>query len=191
MVTQKIDADEDMDKISEAPIEIEKVKKNYEQVKDIIISEEFIRKEEPELKDFRQLTIVAEVSHRDCSQVVKNDRNLEKKEKSDQEYTESASEGEDMEFSADSRLTPGQRDAEKDDIENFSTKEQVIDPQLASSSLQVGSSTILSGGMKRDSKVLQSSAEEDTEGTIRLGLGSYVNSFWNKARKKKKDNSNE
>ena len=85
---------------------------------------------------------------------------------------------------------PQDRDTEKDDVENC-TKEQVIDPQLASSSLQVGSSTILSGGMKRDSKVLQSSAEEDTEGTIRLGLGSYVNSFWNKARKKKKDNSNE
>ena len=137
---------------------------------------------------FRQLTIVAEVSHRDCSQVVRNGRNLEKKGKSDPEYTESASEGEEMEFSEDSRPTPGQRVTEKDDIEN-GTKEQVVDLQLASSSLQVGSSAILSGSMKRDSKVLQSSAEEDTEGTIKFGIGSVVNSFWNKARKKKKDDS--
>ena len=132
------------------------------------------------------MAIVAEVSHRDCSQVERNDRNIENREKSDQEYTETASEGEDMDLSTDSRPTPGQRVA----IEN-GTKEQVIDPQLASSSLQVGSSTILSGGMKRDSKVLQSSAEEDTGGTIRFDIGSVVNSFWNKARKKKKDDYNE
>ena len=187
IVTQKEDTDENMEKISEAPIEVEKVKENNEQVKEIIISEEANRKEEPELEDFRQLTIVAEVSHRDCSQVVRNDRNLEKKEKSDPEYTESASEGEEMEVSEDSRPTPGQRVTEKD-IEN-STKEQVVDLQLASSSLQVGSPAILSGSMKRDSKALQSSAEEDTEGTIRFGIGSVVNSFWNKARKKKKDDS--
>ena len=163
------------------------VKKNDEQVKEIIISEEVNRNGEPELEDFRQLTIVAEVSHRDCSQVVRKDRNLEKKEKSDPEYTESASEGEEMELSEDSRPTPGQRVTEKD-IEK-STKEQVVDLQLASSSLQVGSSAILSGSMKRDSKALQSSAEEDTEGAIRFGIGSVVNSFWNKARKKKKDDS--
>ena len=93
-----------------------------------------------------------------------------------------------MEFldSVDSRPTPGQRITEKDTYNG--TKEQVIDPQLASSSFQVGSSAMMSGSMKRDSKALQSSAE-DIEGAIRLGIGSVVNSFWNKARKKKKDDS--
>ena len=90
-----------------------------------------------------------------------------------------------MEFSAsvDSRPTPGQRFTEKDDIEN-GTKEQIVDPQLASSSSQVGSSAMLPGSMKRDRGALQSGVEGDT---IKFGIGSVVNSFWNKARKKKKD----
>ena len=123
--------------------------------------------------------------HQDCSQVGKKDINQEKKEKPDPECTESASEGEEMEFldSVESRPTPGQRFTEKDDIKN-GTKEQIVDPQLASSSSQVGYSAMLPGSMKRDRGALQSGFEGDT---IKVGIGSVVNSFWNKARKKKKD----
>ena len=43
------------------------------------------------------------------------------------------------------------------------------------------------GGVKRNNNDLLSSADESDSNTIRLGVGSVVNSLFSKARKKLKD----
>ena len=171
----------------EDPVEdtSKKTSKN-ETVREVLVEED-VNKSISQEEGFKQITITADVMHRDCSQV----------EKKDPETTETASEGEDMESSRDSGITPAQRineeiineemEFENEDLELQLTPSSQVDPQLVASSSQVGPSGKVQSGVKRDNNDLLSGTDEEAENIVRVDAGSLVNSFFSKARKKLKD----
>ena len=146
------------------------------------------------------MTIEAEVLHRDCSQVSKEPTVLDTNKELDPEQTETASEGEEAMEMSDSAPTPGQR-VNEDMVENHEKENDAMEKAIqedtgesqvdASTSQRVSSDipvTGATGGLKRDSEAVQSSTDDESNNnTIKFGLGSVVNSFFNRHRKKKKD----
>ena len=188
-VPVSINEDHNMEEIEEAPIEATSNEMSKNDTTREVLIEDIIEEVSQE-EGVRQITIEAEVMHRDCSQV----------DKKDPENTETASEGEEVEGSRDSGITPAQRINEEKineemDIENEEfglqlTPSTQLDPQLGASSSQVGPPGSVQIGVKRNVSQVndpQSGTEEDPENTVKLEAGSLVNSFWNKARKKLKD----
>ena len=156
-------------------------------------------------------TVTAEVIHADCSQNVKGalappeQPDLSDSENTETANTETASEGHQDDGIAqtgsppidtpDSRPTPGQRevgaqnadDTHGDVVDTVSEMELPTDSQLGIDWSQLENSLSIDGGSKRDRKVLQSSAEEDSDGMVKIGTGSVVNSFFSRSKKKRED----
>ena len=126
---------------------------------------------------------------------------MDSNKKEDPDITQTASEGEEMENLMDSWPTPGQRVNEdigthgtqvetQDDVELELAASSHVDSRLYASSSHENPSDFSSGpgGVKRNNNDLLSSTDEESDSNvIRLGVGSVVNSLFNKARKKLKD----